>query len=235
MSNWMSSLKTKLFFYKVWLLEFKGPRTITSGEKLAPGELPSGQLPLRIIAREENCPPENCSLTVKFPRKIIAPAQTNFPQKVLRVNLGRLCIVCNYSCLWLKNHSTKKYFSRRQIRIKKWFTSIYLLKILNKSARSSHIREHLSLNASWFSYARTQKKFFFWNIYSEKNTKNFIVNNSNKIIHIWYLSSKWLSCRSIINQATGGTSRTKLSPLLQTNIFKYCTLFYNKVDKMYLQ
>ena len=173
-----------------------------------------GQLPPRKIAREENCPPENCPLTVKFPPKIIAPAQTNSPQKVLRVNLGRLCIVCNYYCLWLKNHSTKKYFSRRQIRIKKWFTSIYLLKILNKSARSSLIREHLSLNASWFSYARTEKKCFFWKIYSEENTANFIVNNSNKIIHIWYLSSKWLSCRFIINQTTGGTSRTKLSTLL---------------------
>ena len=55
---------------------------------------------------------------------------------------------------------------------------------------------------------------FFGKIDSEKNIKNFIVNNNNKIC-AWYLSSKWPVCRSIVNQTSGGTSRTKLSTLKQ--------------------
>ena len=35
------------------------------------------------------------------------------------------------------------------------------------------------------------------------------------------LSSKWPVCRSIVNYTTGGTSRTQLSTMLKTNIFKY--------------
>ena len=136
----------------------------------------------------------------------------------------------------LKNHSNKSYFSRLQLRSKKWFTSVYFLQILTKPRRTPLIREHLSLNASWFSYERTQKKYnFLEKLIRKKIQKNFIVNNNNKIIRAWYLSSKWLVCRSIVNQTTGGTSRTKLSTLLKTNIFKYCPLFCNKVAKMHLQ
>ena len=69
----------------------------------------------------------------------------------------------------------------------------------------------------------------------KKIQKHFIVNNNNKIICVWYLSSKWPVCRSIVNQTTGGISRTKLSTLLNTNIFKYCVLFCSKVAKIYLQ
>ena len=56
---------------------------------------------------------------------------------------------------------------------------------------------------------------FFGKIDSEKNIKNFIVNNNNNKICAWYLSSKWPVCRSIVNQTSGGTSRTKLSTLKQ--------------------
>ena len=38
------------------------------------------------IALKENCPPEKCLLSIKFLSKIIAPSQTNFPQRELRVN-----------------------------------------------------------------------------------------------------------------------------------------------------
>ena len=49
------------------------------------------------------------------------------------------------------------------------------------------------------------------------------------------LSSKWPVCRTIVNQTTGGTSRTKLGTLPKTNIFKYCAIFCKKVAKMHLQ
>ena len=55
--------------------------------------------------------------------------------------------------------------------------------------------------------------------------------NNNKIIRAWYLSFKGPVYRSIVNQTTGGTSRTKLGTLFKTNIFKYCALFCNKVAK----
>ena len=108
--------------------------------------------------------------------------------------------------LQLKNPSTKIYFSRLQLRIKKGFTFICFLLILTEACRAPLITEHLSLNVSWFSCARTQWKYNFWkNWFGKKKQKNFIVNN-NKIIRAWYLSSKWLVCRSIVNQTTGGTS-----------------------------
>ena len=136
----------------------------------------------------------------------------------------------------LQNHSTKSYFSRLQIMSKNLFTFMYFLQILTRPWRTPLIREHLSLNASWFSYARTQKIRFFGKTDSEKKKKkNFIVNNNNKIIRVWYLSSKWPIFRFIVNQTNGGASRTKLSNLLKTNIFKYCVLFCNKVAKMHLQ
>ena len=53
---------------------------------------------------------------------------------------------------------------------------------------------------------------FFGKSDSEKKyKKNFRVNNDNKIIRAWYLSSKRPVCRSIVNQTNGGASRTKLS------------------------
>ena len=131
--------------------------------KIAPGWLPHRQLPTRIIAPEENCPrgrlplgqlpprenvpPENCSLTTKFPSKIFASTQANSPQRVLRVNWGKLCIVYDYV-------NTRVL----QLRSKNRFTSIYFLQILTKPCRKPLIRKHFSLNASWFSFAKTQKK-----------------------------------------------------------------------------
>ena len=145
--------------------------------KIAPGWLPHRQLPTRIIAPEENCPrgrlplgqlpprktvpPENCSLTIKFPSKISAPTPANSPQRVLRVNWGKLCIVYDYV--------NKRVL---QLRSKNRFTSIYFLQILPKPCSKPLIREHFSLNVSWFSFARTQKKknFFVKNWFG-KNTK----------------------------------------------------------------
>ena len=104
---------------------------------------------------------------------------------------------------------------------------------LTTPCRRPLMREHLSLNVSWFSYEQTQKRYnFLEKLIRKKIQKNFKVNNNNKIICAWYLSSKWLVCRSIVNQTNGGTSRTKLSTLLKTNIFKYCPLFFNKVAKV---
>ena len=138
------------------------------------------------IAPEDNWPLENCPLNIKFPPKIIAPTQVNSPQRVLRVNWGKLCIVDEY------------YLPIILPKVKKWFTSMYFLQILTKPCRTTFIRERFSLYASWFSYARTQKQYYFFEKLIRKMQNNFIVNN-NKIIRVWYLSSKWPVCRSIVN------------------------------------
>ena len=139
-------------------------------------------------------------------------------------------------CLQVLESFYQIYFSKRQVRIKKWFIFIDLLQILTKPCRASRIREHLSLNASWFSYARTQKYTdLLKNWFGKKYKKNFKVNNNNTIICAWYLSSKWPVCRCKVNQTTGGTSRTNLSTFLQTNILKYFALFCNKLAKIHLQ
>ena len=107
--------------------------------------------------------------------------------------------------------------------------------ILTKPCRTPLIKELLLLNASLFSYARTQKKcIFLEKLTWKKMQKNFIVNNNYKIILAWYLSSKWPVCRPIVNQINGGAGRAKFSTLLKTNIFKYCTLFCNKVVNIHL-
>ena len=66
------------------------------------------------------------------------------------------------------------------------------------------------------------KKYIFLEKLTRKKMQiNFIVNNNHKMIRAWYLSSKWPVWRSAVNQTNGGTSKTNLSTLLKTNIFKY--------------
>ena len=75
-----------------------------------------------------------------------------------------------------------------QLRSKKWFTSIYFLQILTKPCRTPIIRDDILLNASWFSWARTQKRAIFSkNWFGKKYKKYFIVNNNKKTIRAWYL------------------------------------------------
>ena len=133
--------------------------------------MPPRKIAPRIIAPKENypldsCPreklaPANCPLTMRCPSKIVAPTQANSPQRVLRVKWGKLCIVYEHYIIRVP-----------QIRSKKWFTFLYFLQILIKPCRTPPIREHLSLNASWFSYARTQKNKIFWkNWFGQKYKK----------------------------------------------------------------
>ena len=143
--------------------------------------MPPRKIAPRIIAPKENypldsCPrekltPANCPLTMKFPSKIVAPTQANSPQRVLQVNYGKLCIVYVYHNMQLL-----------QLRSKKSFTSIYFLQILTKPCRTPIIREDILLNASWFSWARTQKRknSFSKNWFGKKYKKYFIVNNNKK-------------------------------------------------------
>ena len=53
-----------------------------------PDSCPQGKLPPGKTAPLQ----ENCLITIKFPSTIIAPTQANSPQRVLRVNGGKLCI-----------------------------------------------------------------------------------------------------------------------------------------------
>ena len=129
------------------------------------------------IAPEENCLPGNCPLTIKFSLKIVAPTQANSPQRVLRVNWGKLCIVYEHYNIPVL-----------QLKSKNRFASIYFLQILTKPCRTPLIIEHLSVNASWFSSARTQKKYnFLEKLLQKKLQTNFIVNNNNRTIRAWYL------------------------------------------------
>ena len=124
----------------------------------------------RTIPPQENCPvdncpqgkllPENCPLTIKFPSKILSPAQGNSPQRALRVNWGKLCIVYEY------------YNMRAlQLRSKNRFTSIYFLQILTNPGRTLLITEHFSLNVSRFSPPERKKMQFFGKIDSKKKIK----------------------------------------------------------------
>ena len=130
--------------------------------------------------RHRNRPLENCPLTTKVPSKIIAPTQANSPQRVLRMNWGKLSIVY-------------EYYNMRglQLRCKKWFTSICLLQILTKPCRAPLIRQHLWLKSSWFPYARTPKKEKInkqnKNWFAKKIQKYYIENNNNTLIRVWYL------------------------------------------------
>ena len=69
---------------------------------------------------------------------------------------------------------------------------MYFLQILAASCRIHVIREHLSGNASGFSYTRRQY-FLAVNsqlMYSEKIRKNFVAHNNDKKIRAWSQSSK---------------------------------------------
>ena len=154
-----------------------GSRAITLEENCPLDVCPSpGQLSPSIIAPEENCPRR------KFPpHHIVLPLLKQIPTKEYHrwtEENSALSIIYEY-------HNIRVL----QLRSKKWFASIYFLQILNKLCRTPLIREHLSLNASWFSYARTQKEnTIFWkNWFEKKKQKNFIVNNNKKIIRAWYL------------------------------------------------
>ena len=77
----------------------------------------------------------------------------------------------------------------------------------------------------FLTWKHKKANFFLEKLVQKKIQKTFTVNDNNKIMHAWYLSSKWPVCRSIVNQPTVGRSRTKLSTLLKTNIFKCFALF----------
>ena len=146
----------------------------------------------RAIAPEENCP-----LTIKFPPKNNCKKYYEWTEESYALSTSAIN----------KDHSTKCCFSKLQIRSKKWFTSIYLLQILAKPCRTPLTREFTKYLLIFFRQ-NAKKIHFFGKIDSEKIQKNFIVNNNNKMIRVWYLSSKWPVCRSIVNQTNGGTRRT---------------------------
>ena len=71
---------------------------------------------------------------------------------------------------------------------------MYFLQVLAKPCRTPLITEDLSLNASSFSYARTQKTQFFGKIDSKKKKKiqkSFIVYNNNNNLQVHNKSDHW--------------------------------------------
>ena len=150
-----------------------------------------------MIAPEKNCPPGNCPQGNCPPGKLPPHSKislennchhsSKFSSKSTTSELRKAMHFLRV--LLLKNQITKSYFPRMQIRSKKWFTSIYFLQILTKPWRTPLVGEHFSLNASWFSYARTQKKKekVGGKIYSEKK---IIANNNIKIFRACYMPSK---------------------------------------------
>ena len=61
------------------------PRKIAP-QIIAPWMIAPSIIGPQTIAPEDNCPPDNCPFTTKFPPLIIAPTETNSPQRLLRVN-----------------------------------------------------------------------------------------------------------------------------------------------------
>ena len=78
--------------------------------QLSPRKTASRIIVPQIIAREQNFPRGKLPPHHKFSSKIIALTQVNSPQRVLRVDLRKLCIVYEHYCLRLSNHSTKNIF-----------------------------------------------------------------------------------------------------------------------------
>ena len=116
------------------------PRTIALEDncprgKFSPGQLPPMKIaPGKLLPRYKVYPLNNHPHSNKLPSK----RTTSEPRKTMH------CL----RVLLLKNHSTKSYFSRLQLRSKKWFTSAYFLQVLTKPRRTPVIRGHLSLNVS---------------------------------------------------------------------------------------
>ena len=71
-----------------------------------------------------------------------------------------------------------------------------------------------------FLRQNAKKKKFSEKLIRKKIQKSFIVNNNNKIIRAWYLSSKWLVCRSIVNQTTGGVALLPSSCIVLLPVLK---------------
>ena len=130
------------------------PQAITTEDNyplnnFSPDNCAREKLPPRTIVPEENYPPENCPVTRIFPLLL--------PLKQIPINECYKWTEENYAL------SLYEYYNIRvlQLRIKNRFSSIYVLQILTKPSRTPLIREHISLNTSWFSSARTQKIQFF--------------------------------------------------------------------------
>ena len=64
-----------------------------------------------LFTAEENCPPENCPFTIKFPSKIIVPTQANYPRRVIQVTWGKLCIVYGYYKIRVLQLRSKRWFA----------------------------------------------------------------------------------------------------------------------------
>ena len=115
---------------------------------------------------KKNCPPSPkvCPLTIKFSPEIVASSQANYSQAVLWVNWRKLCIVYEYDN---QRIILPKAFLRQQIRIKKWFTSIYLLQILAKTYKRTSFTKCLLI-----FLRQNEKNNIFWkNLFAKKYKK----------------------------------------------------------------
>ena len=144
-----------------WVLEQLPPRKtfpldIFNFDDCCPRNCPQGKLPPPLL--------KIYLLIIKFPPKIVASSQANSPQAVLWMNWRKLCIVYEY---YSQRIILPKVFLRQQIRIKKWFTSIYLLQILAKTYKRTSFTKCLLI-----FLRQNEKNNIFWkNLFAKKYKK----------------------------------------------------------------
>ena len=138
------------------------PRIIASLGQLPPRKIDSS----RTIAPEDNCSPREVD-PGKLPPYHRKSSENNW------LHSSKLPLKSTRSELRKTMHCVpvQKLFLRLQLRNKKLFTSVYFLQIFTKPCRTPLKSEHLSLNASWFPYDRTQTKYNFWKNWFEKKFK----------------------------------------------------------------
>ena len=125
---------------------------------------------------------ENCPLTIKFLLKIIAPTQVNSPQRVLRMNWGKLCIV-HYALS--RVIITKVIFQVCNLGVKLDWLS-YVFTDVNQNLQNMTYKITPFAKRLLIFLRQSAKKFSFSEkLIRKKIQKNFIVNNHNKVILPW--------------------------------------------------
>ena len=158
-----------------------GSRTFALVENCPPDNFPLDDCPLRIIGPQTISPEDNCPWGKNYPTGKF-PRHHKFPPKIIALTQVRLKeyyerMDRNYglsTSTIIKESFHQKVISQgSKLGVKSYLLPSIFYRFLTKPCRKSLIREQLSLNASWFSYARTQKNTIFCkNWFGKKCKKN---------------------------------------------------------------